>query len=462
MVDEQQYEKTRPYHVIVPKYWFRQKPIFTQRLSDYERKLRDVPTVNMEFNAGNMIYQMMRRLTAEEWDMQDALIHSYRNLMYKISYVYVAWNRSDIKFLHITGQKNDVMWALSFISQVYPDIPIACQTVPEDKRQAGLRFDIQNGAYVGANAMTSLSSNDAVPDIWAFDEVEQEQGYASMPSVTYRYDPNFRPKDNDIFALPDGRVAYYISMDRRFDLANSYGNKIDVMSRHNISASFMKDFEDMVRRQTQIEYELYHVRYTAFMNKAHMLEHMFKGLDATLYDTLPIAERGLPQAKMDTIERTNMMDKDSLKYVIDKVQRNQGHIRQAEASKTMKSAAKSIISRIRGYNIEYWMYINTKTPQNVAAAIHNDNCVNLYNDFAKLDSLGELHFPIQVYKLLCNDPEGGAFNMTDVERQVIRNFGRGYLDFLSYQLSHDEANSGWKRIYQKAMVKLENRYLSGN
>lgn len=457
MSEENIYEKTRPYHVIVPKYWFRQKPVFTNRLSDYERNLRDMKTVSMEFNAGNMIYQMMRQLEASDWERQDALIHSYRNLVYKISYVSIDWNREDIRFLHFKGQKNDVMWALSFISQVYPDFPIDCQTIPNDKKTTGIRFQIQNGNYVGANASQSLTSNDAVPDIWAFDEVEQQQVYAAS-SVEYTYDPNFRPKDREIFALPDGRVAYYVSMDKRFEYADLQGSKIDVMTRHNISASFMKDFEDMVRRQTLIAYDLYKVRYSAFMNKAHMLEHKFKGLDATVYDTLPIAERGLPQAAMDTIKRTNMMDHDSLKYVIDKIDRNKGQLSQGELKSTMKSVAKSILSRIRGYNIEYVMYLNTKTPENVCRMIHNDKCVELYNDFAKLDSYGELNFPASVYKLLCNEPENGAFNMTDVERQVIRNFGRGYLDFLSYQLHHNEANRAWKRIYQIAFNRLQGRY----
>ena len=457
-MEDTTYEKVRPYHVMVPKFWFRQKPVFDQRLSDYERKLQDKKNVVMKFNAGNMIYQMMRRLPSDDWEKQDALIYAYRNLVYKISYVNVIWYRKDIELLHFVGQKSDVMWALSFVSQVYPDMPIQCETVLENKKQSGLRFQIQDGSYVGVNARQSLTDNAAVPDIWSFEEVEQQRTTAAMASVQYVYDVNQRPREKELFALPDGRVAYYVSMDKRFALADQKGSNIDVMTRHNISASFMKDFEDMVRRQTSIDYELYQVRYSAFMNKVHMLEHKFKGLDATVYDTLPIAERGLPQAELPTIRRTNLMDKDSLKYITDKVERNRGSLSSVELKKTMGDTVKSLVSRIRGYNIEYYMYRQTHTSEDVCQAIHNACCIELYNDFAKLDSYGELSFPVSVYKVLCNDPENGKFQMTDVERQVLRTFGRGYYDFLSYQLSHNEANMAWKRIYQKAMARLESRY----
>lgn len=451
-------ERVKPYHVVVPKFWFRQKPVFDQRLFDYERKLQDTKHVVMKFNAGNMIYQMMRRLSADDWEKQDALIYAYRNLVYKISYVNVVWYRKDIEFLHFVGQKSDVMWALSFVSQVYPEVPIQCETIPENKKLSGLRFQIQDGQYVGVNARQSLTDNAAVPDIWSFEEVQQQKDVAVMGATEYVYDANFRPREKELFALPDGRVAYYVSMDRRFELADSKGANIDVMTRHNISASFMKDFEDMVRRQTMIEYDLYQVRYSAFMNKVHILEHRFKGLDATVYDTLPIAERGLPQAELTTIRRTNMMDHDSLKYVTDKVERNRGGLSVGELKKTMGDVVKSLVSRIRGYNIEYYMYRQTHTPEEVCQAIHNANCIELYNDFAKLDSYGELSFPVSVYKVLCNDPENGRFKMTDVERQVLRTFGRGYFDFLSYQLSHNEANTAWKRIYKNAMSRLQARY----
>ena len=453
-------DKTMRYHVAVRKYWFRQKPIFTNRLSEYERKLRSEKEVRLVFNAGNMIYLMMRRLTAVDWEKQNALIYSYRNLMYKMSYVDIFWRREDMQVLHMKGQKNDIMWALSFISQVFPDLPLDVQTIPENEYTMSIRFQIQNGNYAGPNALQSARTNDEIPDIWAMDQVEQQAGYAQMPTNTIFYDPKIRPKDGDLFAIPDGRIAEYVRMDERFLLAKQYGSKLDVLDRHNISASFIKDFEDIIRRQTEMEYDMYHMRYTAFMNKAHQLEHLFRGLDVSVYDILPIAERGLPQAPLDTIKRTNWMDHDSLKYIIDKVERNRGQLNENEVKKTMKEAARSLISRIRGYNIEYQLYQSTQTPEDLCRAIRNDKCVELYNDFAKLDSFGELNFPIPVYRILCNDPEHGAFNMTEFERQILRTFGKGYADFLAYQLQNRNGTPSQLRIYDVAMKRLQNRYLT--
>lgn len=452
--------RIRPYHVVIPKYWFRKKLIFTNQLSYYERQLRDKLQVKMEFNAGNMIYQMMRQLNEDEWEKQNALIYSYRNLVYKMSHVKIVWRKKDINLLHFLGNKNDVMWALSFISQVYTGLPMECETVPENKKMMGIRFQIQNGKYVGSNAKESLVNNDSIPDVWSFEEVEQRHGYSTMPSVVYQYDPNQQPRENEIFALPDGRVAEYISMNNRFRLADQYKSGITVMQRHNISASFMKDFEDMVRRQTLVDYDTYNMHYSAFMAKAHQLEHEFKGLDVTVYDTLPIAERGLPQAPMDTIQRTNLMDKDSLKYLIDKVKRNKGAMTESELKSTMISVSKSTIARMRGYNIEYVMYQQTKTPEDLCRVIRGDKCIELYKDFAKIDSFGELNFPLSVYRVLCNDPEQGEFNITDIERAVRRSFSRGYAQFLKYQLEHGDASLGWMRIYQKAWDRLMSRYLS--
>ena len=44
---EQQVEQKRPYHVAVPKYWFRQKPIFSDRLSEYAKKVCTQAKVGM-------------------------------------------------------------------------------------------------------------------------------------------------------------------------------------------------------------------------------------------------------------------------------------------------------------------------------------------------------------------------------------------------------------------------------
>lgn len=456
---EQQAEQKRPYHVAVPKYWFRQKPIFSDRLSEYEKKLRTQAMVGMELNAGNLIYSMLRRLDRSDWEHQDALIHSYRNLMFKLSYVTVEWYRKSINVLHLKGKKNDVMWALSFLSQVYPDEFMNCETVPEMKGDMRLTFQLQNGMYVGRNAAASLSGNDEIPDIWSTGDLERQRSYASMAAPDMRYRPDIRPSRNDMFVLPDGRCARYVTIDDMFQMADAKGPSIDVMMRHNMSASIMKDFEDMVRRQTSMPYDTYRMRYVAFMNKIHQIEHKIKGLDVSVYDALPIAERGLPQAPLDTIERTNLMDHDSLKYIIDKVRRNKGHFSEAEKKATVKEAGKSVVGRVRGYHIEYYMYRLTQSPEELIQQMHTDRTVELYNDFAKLDSLGELLFPKVVYQLLCNDPERGPFQMTEMERQIQQVFGRGYADFLSYQLSHRECSRSWYRIYEKAYRRLQTGYL---
>lgn len=452
-------EKQIPYHVKVEKFWFRQKPVFTKRLSEYERQLRESDSVIMELNAGNMIYSMMRRLQDSDWEKQNALIFAYRNLVYKMSYVTVVWNRKDMRFLHVHGRKIDVMWALSFLTQIYAMEPLSCTTVHTDKKMQPISFQIQNGSYVGANAIDMQRRNEEVPDIWSMDQVEQQAEYNAMPSVQLSYDPNFRPGDGERFALPDGRVARYVSMDDRFVLGDTKGPKLDVMDRHNISASFMKDFEDMIRRQTLINYELYNTRYSAFMNKAHMLEHTFRGLDVSIYDAMPIAERGLPQAPLDTIERTNLMDHDSLKYLIDKVSRNGNSMSENDKISTMKAASRSVIARIRGYNVEYQLYQMTDTPEDLCNVIHNDKCVELYQDFAKLDSYGILNFPKPVYQILCNDPAGGAFNMTDMDRLILRAFGRGYVNFLSYQTQQAHLKASQLAVYQRALRRLKTRYL---
>lgn len=457
MDENQVYDTVRPYHVIISRDWFRQKPVFGYRLSDYERKLRDYPQVMLKFSAGNLIYQMMKRLCPEDHEKQDALVYAYRNLMYKISCVRVDWTRRDMHVIHLRGRKGDVMWALSFLSQVYPERPMACRTVPENKHMMSIAFYLQNGRYTGSQAAQSLLDNDKVPDIWSKEEMIQQHGYQAM-SVQMKYDPNFRPKDGAVFALPDGRLGTYITQNQRFFLAEKYGPSIDVRKRHDISVSLMKDFEDMVRRQTMLAYDLYQVRYSAFMNKVHMLEAKLKGLDVSVYDTLPIAERGLPQAKMETIQRTNMMDHDSLNYIYDKLQRNIGQLSPEELRVTGKEAMQSVISRIRGYNVEYYMYLQMNTPAQLCDCMHRDRCHALYRDFAKLDALGALTFSDKVYKLLCNEPDQNKFQPTDVEQMVRRTFGSGYLTFLQQELSSKKGNRAWLAIYQKAWNRLQ-RYV---
>lgn len=447
------------YHVIVRKHWFRQKPVFTYKLSDYERRLSEVDKVNMSFNAGNMIYLMMSRLTKADWKKQEALIFAYRNLVFKLSYVDIVWQKDNINVLHLLGEKNDVMWALSFLSQVFPDNQIDCETIPETENHTFIKFSIQNGNYVGAMASTSAKSNSAIPDIWSTSEVDQQINYNNISGNTLIYDPLHSPKSGDLFAIPDGRLANYINMDDRFVIADKYGAGIDVLVRHNLSASFIKDFEDIVRKQTTLQYDMYQMRYSAFMNKVHQLEHKFRGLDVSVYDILPVAERGLPQAPMDTIKRTNLMDKGSLKYIIDKVEQNKGHLNPQEKAQTMKDAAYSVIARTRAYNIEYQLYIQTQTNEKLCHTIHDDMCVILYSDFAKLDSLNELNFPMDVYRILCNGPEQ-AIQMTSNERVILRQFGQGYALFLKNALNDKSLLPSKKRVYNIAYDKLYKKYLS--
>lgn len=119
------------YQLRVEKSWFRGKNVFTDRMYDYERQLINANSVQMPINAGNMIYVMMRRLDPSDFERQDALIDSYRDLMYKLSWVNVIWYRNDRGYLHIEGEKSDIMWALSFITQVFPDEPLSCENISQ-------------------------------------------------------------------------------------------------------------------------------------------------------------------------------------------------------------------------------------------------------------------------------------------------------------------------------------------
>ena len=447
------------YHIVVRKYWFRQKPIFTGRLSEYERQLRTRKVVRLSFNAGNMIYMMMRRLTSVDWQKQNALIYSYRNLVYKLSYVDIRWFQKHMDVLHLFGQKNHVMWALAFITQAFPDYPLDVQTVPEDTAVQPIRYQIQNGQYVGKNARQSRLRNEDMPDVWSSEEVNRQNSYAQMPTDGLEYDPYYRPPEGALFALPDGRVAEYIGMDARFDLARQYGFKLDVEYRHNISASFIKDFEDMVRKQTTMQYDTYNIRYTALMNKAHRLEALFRGLDVSVYDILPIAERGLPPASADTVQRIDWMDHDSLKYMLDRIKNHQGEWTTKERNGLMKNAARSTIARMRGYNIEYEMYQLTQSAEDLCRVIRADRCAELYRDFAVLDSYGIVKFPPPVYRILCNDPAHGALKMTPIEREILHAFGQGYADFLAFYIQDVKTDANLRQIYQKALQRLERYYL---
>lgn len=458
-VDEKEDSRTVFYHIRMKKSWFRKKSVFLNRMSSYEMQLMDEKVVHPSFDVGNMIYLMLRQLElGVEWEKQDALMHSYRNLMYKMSYVDISWYRKDRNYIHLKGQKRDVMWALAFITQVFPEDVLYCEMVPDVqlKDVEPYPFQIQNGQYVGVNAVESARENDAIPDIWVNDTAD-----ANEVASTYNlpiYDQRFHPKADESFALPDGRLAKYVTMDMRFTIAQKAGVNTSVMQRHNITASLIKDFEDLIRTQQTMEYNVFQMRYVAYMNKVHSIEHALKGFEPSAYDMLPIGERGLPYAQNDTIMRTNWMDSDSLKYIHEKVARNGKHLNTDEIKKTMKEAGSSIIARLRGYDIEYQMYQATGTPEEYCRDVRFGKVSDLYEDFAQLDALSILPFPMVVYRALCNDPEHGVNKMSEFEKRRYKIFGRGYADYLTYQLQ--QTSSKYKRTqYKTALARLEKRYL---
>ena len=442
------------YHIKIKRGWFRGKEVFTDMLNVYERQFVSKSVVNPKLNAGNMIYIMMRRLeVGVDWDKQDALIESYRNLVYKLSYVDVRWHARRRGEIHMLGNKFDVMWAVSFLTQVFPEDAMECEVVPieTDEKEPVVQFQVQDGAYVGANAQQAQETNDEMPDIWA---VKPPQDDVSADSPVYlTYSHHVRPQPGERFAIPDGRMADYVRMDERYYLAEGFGSKIGVVERHNISASIIKDFEDLIRLQTKTDYNTYMLRYTAFMNKVHELEHKMKGLEVSVYDILPVGERGLPYAPNDTVGRTNLMDQSSLRYIIDKCKRNKTGFGEKETEKVMKEASKSVLVRLRGYDLEYQMYQSTGSPEDLCRVIHDDKCFELYADFAELDALGLIPFPKKVYRELCNQPAGSAIQATDFERLKQRVFGRGYYDFLALQVQHV---THWKlkKIYDQAWLRL--------
>ena len=288
-----------------------------------------------------------------------------------------------------------------------------------------------------------------MPNIWV-NEYETISEEAQL-----FYDPNYEPDGGQMFAIPDGRVAQYIRMDERFYLANTMGTKIDIITKHNITASLIKDFEDMIHSQTKTGYDVYQLRYVAFMNKVHELELKLGGLEPTAYDVLPIAERGLPLASVDTISRTNSMDCNSLKYIKDSIMRE--NLSPEERRMIGRNTMLSVTTRQRGYEDEYKTYIATGTPEQVANDVFVRDISGLYNDFANLDVLKQFKFPASLYRDLCNAPVGGAM-MTDWERQRIRLFGKGYLDFLNHQLKISPTKAK-ARVWIEARRILDARYL---
>lgn len=459
---QNQNDKSIFYHIKVPKNWFRGKDIFTERLFMYERQLADCMVVPLSLNAGNMIYIMLRQLEAGvDWEKQDALIASYRDLMYKMSYTDVSLYRKDHTYLHLAGQKTDVMWTLSFMSQVFPNEPLDCDVVLSDdaiyyNNEKPVSFSVQNGQYVGENAIQIASLNDALPDIWGMDMMSQADMVMNNQNLPV-YDFRHQPDIGERFVLPDGRTADYVRMDERFYYADTMGVNTTATVKHNITASLIKDFEDMVHTQTSLDYDVYHMRYVAFMNKVHELEKLLGGLEVSAYDILPIGERGLPFASNETIARTNEMDQGSLRYLIDYLVQNP-ELSVSAKKDLIRSAGRSVIYRVKGYDTEYQLYQETGSSEELCYAIRQDRCFNLYADFAELDALNILIFPAQVYKYLCNDPEKSVYYMTEWERQRLRTFGRGYADFVNYHVQPG-VNPGYSDMYVDALSKLNKRYL---
>lgn len=437
------------YKVKIKKAWFRGRDVFTERLHYYEKQLIRNPVVYIPLNAGNMIYTMMHRLeTGVEWEKQAALMASYRNLVYRLSYTQVSWHKDDAQFIVFEGQKSDVMWSMAFITQVFFEDPMLCMTIPSRPDEPVIAFAIQNGEYVGKNAVISQKTN-ALPDIWSTEA-------AGVVTDDMQYDPTHEPQGGEVFAISDGRIAQYVRMDERFYHANRTGPKTDAITRHNISASLIKDFEDLIYSQTKTAFDVYQLRYVAFMNKVHDLENKLGGLEITCYDVLPIAERGLPLASVDTISRTNALDCNSLKYILDSIQRD--GIDESERKMIAKNAARSVSMRQKGYEDEYRMYLATGTPENLAAEMYKRMISELYNDFARLDAIRAFGFSPNIYRDLCNVPASGGPVMTDWERQRIRLFGKGYLDFLNYQIKMSQ-NKAKGRVWVEAKRLLDARFM---
>lgn len=457
--DEQPKSQTPLYQLRVEKGWFRGKDVFTDRLYMYERQLVYSDFVEMHINAGNMIYVMMRRLDSVDFEKQDALIASYRDLMYKLSYVNVVWYRNDRSYLHIEGEKSDIMWALAFITQVFPDSPLSCENITVmDAEHSAVNFEVQDGAYTGANMRQAQIENDVLPNIWEVDVVKKPETHENYLGAGVDYSYEYVPNSGEMFAISDGRVAEYIRMDERYIMAENYGVNMDPVMRHNISASCIKDFEDMVHTQTSMDYDLYRMRYVAFMNKVHELEKIMGGFEVSCYDILPIGERGLPYASAQTLERTNNLDCGSLKYQLDKIKRNKTHLSTSERKDLVRDIGHSILYRVDGYDIEYQTYMISGSSPELCANIRMQIICELYADFAEIDSYGLLNFPESVYRALCNDPENASYQMTPFEKQRLQVFGRGYLDFLQYQMQNVRSRK-MQKIYESALKRLEQRYL---
>ncbi len=443
------------YQLKVEKDWFHTKDVFTSRMYQYEKQLIDeqVDNVVLPINAGNLIYVMLKRLEkGVEWEKQNALIHSYRNLMYKLSYVTVKMYANDKMHLYIEGEKSDVMWAVSFITQVFPEDPIDCRSDIDN----GLFFDVKNGQY-NSNSSEAVKANAPMPDIWGVNQMNVTVNSQGGRKNSLVYDAKFEPAPGQAFALPDGRIANYVRMDERFLKAEQSNGYMDAMDRHYISASVIKDFEDLKKQQVYINYNLYRMRYVAFMTKIHELERLMGGFEVSCYDILPIGERGLPYASKETLQRTNRLDCNSLKYSAENIKRNKDHMSDKERRNYVEEVGLSVLYRIDGYDIEYQTYKISGTDDSVLQQVRLQYCYGLYADFANIDSLRKLAFQAPVYRALCNDPEDTTQGISEFEKDRLRIFGRGYLDFVRFQIANVK-NRRLQMLYQDAAKRLERVY----
>lgn len=443
-------------HLRLDVEWFRNKDVFAKPLALYERELMHSYRVALSLNAGNMIYTMMRRLrVGVDWEKQAILIASYRDLIFKLSYVSVVWYDGTREYLDVSGEKSDVTCALSFLSQVYPQTQLSCELLgivdrygEEDRT---LTFQVQNGGYVGENAAEIEYLNDRLPNIWNVSVYSNDVNLSEQNPYGV-YDPYLMPQEGQPFVLPDNLSGYYLPMQQRFVLADEFGTQIHPMDRHNISASLIKDFEDMIFQQTQADYTVYQMRYNAFMNKVHELERLMGGLEISCYDILPIGEKGLPFASDLTISRTNQRDCNSLKYLGERLD----VVKSAKEKRSlMKEIGRSVIRRIEGYDTEYQMYLSTEASPTLCLRIHEGYCQGLYEDFAAIDARKILEFPTQVYRKLCNVPDNKFSN--NFERQKIRTFGNGYSEYLTQRL-HEETDAKKRKLYLTAQKVLQTKY----
>lgn len=429
------------YRLKIKKAWFRGKNCFPKPLSYYEKVLINIEDIQLPLSAGNMIYCMMQTLEeGVDWKKQTSLMAEYRSLVYRLSYTICTMRRKDLKHVYIEGMKSDVMWTLSFITQVYSDEPMFCSTVAIGKNDKELEFKIQNGDYTEKE---TKKKNGSLPDIWAIKD-----------DVTEAFNPYYEPQSGETFVLPDGRKANYIRMDERYYIAKTKGIKVDDTQRHNISAGFIKDFENIVRTQTKVDFDTHQMRYKALMNKAHQIEDLMGGFEVSVYDILPIAERGLPTATQATVDRANLSDKNSLKYLLDMLKCDT--LDKIQRQDIGRNIMQSVSIRQKGYEAEYRNYIASGTDENVAKELFKIVINELYNDFALIDTRRVFKFGATVYRDLCNVPAHRGQDVTDWERKRIKTFGKGYLDFLSEKIKQ---GGTYVKIWQMARYLLDERYI---